>query len=171
MAMYISRYASPLGEITFTADDSGLTGCFFTDQKYFGGRYGDTIVSAGNAVHPYLTDAVRYMDAYFSKKQLPEPPPLHLTAMGTPFQCLVWNCLLTIPYGTVTTYGEIAGTVAVRLRQNHMAAQAVGNAIGHNPISILIPCHRVVGKDHKMLGYAGGIWRKQALLQLEGVEL
>ena len=109
---------------------------------------------------PVLTETARWLDVYFSGKDPDILPPLH--PQGSPFRQAVWNILLTIPRGQTMTYGEIARRLGVR------SAQAVGGAVGHNPISILIPCHRVVGSDGSLTGYAGGFDRKTRLLQLEG---
>ena len=105
------------------------------------------------------------LDLYFQGKQPDFFPALHM--QGTPFQKLVWELLLQIPYGETITYGELAGQIAAQLGRTSMSAQAVGGAVGHNKISILIPCHRVVGRDQSLTGYAGGLERKKWLLELE----
>ena len=115
---------------------------------------------------PVFTEACRWLDIYFSGKEPLFTPPLTLRA--SPFRQAVWEIILTIPYGKTMTYGEIAKRIAMQKGILQMSAQAVGNAVGHNPISLIIPCHRVVGSDGSLTGYAGGIDRKVKLLKLEG---
>lgn len=155
--LFLTHYASPLGPILLAADETGLTGLWFEGQKYFPSFLG---VDYQEKETPILTETVRWLDVYFSRKDPGFLPPLH--PQGSPFRQTVWNILLTIPRGQTMTYGEIARRLGVR------SAQAVGGAVGHNPISILIPCHRVVGSDGSLTGYAGGFDRKARLLQLEG---
>lgn len=156
--LFLTHYASPLGPILLAADETGLTGLWFEAQKYFPSFLG---VDYQEKETPVLTETVRWLDVYFSGKDPGFLPPLH--PQGSPFRQTVWDILLTIPRGQTMTYGEIARRLGVR------SAQAVGGAVGHNPISILIPCHRVVGSDGSLTGYAGGFDRKTRLLQLEGV--
>lgn len=155
--LFLTHYASPLGPILLAADETGLTGLWFEAQKYFPSFSG---VDYQEKETPVLTETVRWLDVYFSGKDPGFLPPLH--PQGSPFRQAVWNILLTIPRGQTMTYGEIARRLGVH------SAQAVGGAVGHNPISILIPCHRVVGSDGSLTGYAGGVERKARLLQLEG---
>lgn len=155
--LFLTHYASPLGPILLAADETGLTGLWFEAQKYFPSFSG---VEYQEKETPVLTETVRWLDVYFSGKDPGFLPPLH--PQGSPFRQTVWDILLTIPRGQTITYGEIARRLGVR------SAQAVGGAVGHNPISILIPCHRVVGSDGSLTGYAGGVERKARLLQLEG---
>lgn len=155
--LFLTHYASPLGPILLAADETGLTGLWFEGQKYFPSFSG---VDYQEKETPVLTETARWLDVYFSGKDPDILPPLH--PQGSPFRQAVWNILLTIPRGQTLTYGEIARRLGVR------SAQAVGGAVGHNPISILIPCHRVVGSDGSLTGYAGGVERKARLLQLEG---
>ena len=155
--LFLTHYASPLGPILLAADETGLTGLWFEGQKYFPSFLG---VDYQEKETPVLTETVRWLDVYFSGKDPDILPPLH--PQGSPFRQAVWNILLTIPRGQTMTYGEIARRLGVH------SAQAVGGAVGHNPISILIPCHRVVGSDGSLTGYAGGLDRKTRLLQLEG---
>lgn len=155
--LFLTHYASPLGPILLAADETGLTGLWFEAQKYFPSFLG---VDYQEKETPVLTETVRWLDVYFSGKDPGFLPPLH--PQGSPFRQTVWDILLTIPRGQTITYGEIARRLGVR------SAQAVGGAVGHNPISILIPCHRVVGSDGSLTGYAGGVERKARLLQLEG---
>ena len=155
--LFLTHYASPLGPILLAADETGLTGLWFEAQKYFPSFSG---VEYQEKETPVLTETVRWLDVYFSGKDPVFLPPLH--PQGSPFRQTVWDILLTIPRGQTMTYGEIARRLGVH------SAQAVGGAVGHNPISILIPCHRVVGSDGSLTGYAGGLDRKTRLLQLEG---
>lgn len=155
--LFLTHYASPLGPILLAADETGLTGLWFEGQKYFPSFLG---VDYQEKETPVLTETVRWLDVYFSRKDPGFLPPLH--PQGSPFRQTVWDILLTIPRGQTMTYGEIARRLGVH------SAQAVGGAVGHNPISILIPCHRVVGSDGSLTGYAGGFDRKTRLLQLEG---
>lgn len=155
--LFLTHYASPLGPILLAADETGLTGLWFEAQKYFPSFSG---VEYQEKETPVLTETVRWLDVYFSGKDPGFLPPLH--PQGSPFRQTVWDILLTIPRGQTMTYGEIARRLGVR------SAQAVGGAVGHNPISILIPCHRVVGSDGSLTGYAGGLARKEWLLHLEG---
>lgn len=155
--LFLTHYASPLGPILLAADETGLTGLWFEGQKYFPSFPG---VDYQEKETPVLTETARWLDVYFSGKDPGFLPPLH--PQGSPFRQTVWDILLTIPRGQTMTYGEIARRLGVH------SAQAVGGAVGHNPISILIPCHRVVGSDGSLTGYAGGFDRKTRLLQLEG---
>lgn len=160
---YTATYNSPLGKILLTADGLGLTGLWFVragqDVPDLDGWYGDT--------EPFtLGEARRWLDLYFDRREPDFMPPLHL--MGTAFQKEVWDILLAIPYGKTTTYGAIAGEIARRRGLPRMSAQAVGGAVGRNPVSLLVPCHRVVGKNGSLTGYAGGIDKKRTLLKLEG---
>ena len=160
---YISRYHSPLGEITLAADETGLTGLWFYGQKYYG------LYLQKNPVEkelPIFADAKRWLDIYFSGKEPAFKLSLHFT--GSDFQNEVWEILYTIPYGKTMTYGEIAEMIAKRRGLARMSAQAVGGAVGKNEISIIVPCHRVVGANGSLTGYAGGIAKKMALLKLEG---
>lgn len=155
--MNLTRYESPLGSVLLAADQTGLTGLWFVGQKYFP-SFSDGDFFENET--PVLTEAKHWLSLYFSGKEPDFLPPLH--PQGSSFRQAVWNVLLTIPRGQTMTYGEIARRLNVR------SAQAVGGAVGHNPISILIPCHRVVGSDGSLTGYAGGLARKEWLLHLEG---
>lgn len=160
---YTNHYHSPLGEILLAADEAGLTGLWFVEhQKYFA----QTLDREHEEKDLPLFDSVkRWLDCYFSGKAPDFMPPLHFT--GTDFQREVQNILCTIPYGQTTTYGAIAAQMAKRRGLRRMSARAIGSAVGHNPISIIIPCHRVVGANGSLTGYAGGIDRKIKLLELE----
>ena len=163
---YTMHYVSPLGRILLAADEQGLTGLWFDGAKYFAaGLPADAVPSAT----PALTEAARWLDAYFAGQQPDFLPPLH--PIGSAFQREVWDILLQIPYGKTTTYGAIAAQMAAKRGLARMSAQAVGGAVGHNKISLIIPCHRVVGTGGSLTGYAGGIDKKVQLLKLEGAAL
>lgn len=161
---YVCTYLSPLGEILLAADESGLTGLWFKDQKFFAHGLDHEHEEKDTSI---LSDTRKWLDIYFSGKEPDFYIPLHL--IGTDFQKEVWSILSSIPYGKTMTYGEIAEIVARKRNLKRMSAQAIGSAVGHNEISIIIPCHRVVGSNGSLTGYAGGIDKKEALLKLEGV--
>ena len=154
---------TPLGKIQAAAVDSGLRGLWFAGQKYFPSNTKDWIEKPD---HPVFVSLKAWLREYFTGKK-PEPK-IPLSPVGTGFQQAVWKELLKIPYGTTTTYGAIAARLASG--EKKAAAQAVGGAVGHNPISLLIPCHRVLGADGSLTGYAGGLEKKRALLELEAGE-
>ncbi len=158
---YTTTYESPMGRILLAADEKGLTGLWFEGQKYFA-LYLDK--EHRQEETPLLEDAKKWLDQYFAGQNPGFQPPLHFT--GTDFQKEVWALLCTIPYGETTTYGALARRLAAK--RGCGSAQAVGGAVGHNQISILVPCHRVVGSKGSLTGYAGGIRTKIALLRLEG---
>lgn len=159
---YTSIYPSRLGDILLAADEIGLTGLWFFGQSYFA----DTLPTEQIAQEtPILAQAREWLDEYFSGKEPDFTPKLH--PIGSPFRQAVWKLLLQIPYGQTTTYGEIARQLEKLQNRPHMSAQAVGGAVGHNGISIIIPCHRVVGTKGSLTGYAGGLDKKMALLELE----
>ena len=163
---YTSHYQSPLGGILLAADDTGLTGLWFEGQKYFARCLEQ---EHEEKEIPVLKETKRWLDLYFSGKEPDFTVPIHL--IGTDFQKEVWRLLCQIPYGKTMTYGEIAARLAARKGLAHMSAQAVGGAVGHNKISILVPCHRVVGVDGSLTGYAGGMDKKVKLLTLEKVDM
>ena len=162
---YTTHYDSPLGGILLAADGEGLTGLWFDGAKYYAGGL-DSDHRAGSL--PVLDETRRWLDIYFTGREPYHMPPLH--ALGTVFQMSVWDILRRIPYGRITTYGAIAKELAARQGLARMSAQAVGGAVGHNKLSILIPCHRVVGSNGSLTGYAGGVDKKNALLRLEGLD-
>ena len=163
---YTSHYGSPIGNILLAADDIGLTGLWFEGQKYFA-LYLD---KEPEEKEISLFEKVKHwLDIYFSGKEPDFTVPLHFT--GTDFQNEVWKILCTIPYGQTMTYGEIAKQIAAKRGLPRMSAQAVGGAVGHNEISIIVPCHRVVGTNGSLTGYAGGIDKKIKLLQLEKADM
>ena len=162
--MYTLHYDSPLGGILLAADEFGLTGLWFEGEKYFA----DILDPEHKAQEtPALLEATRWLDIYFSGQEPDFTPPLH--PIGSPFRQEVWELLLQIPYGQTTTYGALAKQLAEKHGVSQMSAQAVGGAVGHNEISIIIPCHRVVGTNGSLTGYAGGIDKKVQLLTLEKV--
>ena len=164
--VYTSEYASPLGGIILACDDNAIIGLWFSGQKYFG----STLPMHTEAkAHPLLQDARRWLDIYFTGREPDFLPPLH--PVGSAFRQAVWKILLQIPYGKTTTYGEIARQLAAQQGLERMSAQAVGGAVGHNEISIIIPCHRVVGINGSLTGYAGGIDKKIKLLELEHTDM
>ena len=155
---YTHQYPSPLGVITLASDGEALTGLWFEGQRHFGkGLTGET----AERPLPVFDQADRWLDVYFSGEKPDFMPPLR--PRGTAFQEAVWRRLLDIPYGHTVTYGEIAASLGLPLG----AARAVGGAVGRNPISLMIPCHRLVGANGGLTGYAGGIERKKRLLKLE----
>ncbi len=159
---YTWHYTSPLGTITMASDGTALVGLWFDCQKYFP----ETLLS-GCREEPLkvFDEAERWLDVYFTGKA-PDFLPV-LNPRATVFRRTVWEILLTIPYGQTMTYGEVAALAAKRLGRPGMSAQAAGNAVGHNPISLIIPCHRVIGANGSLTGYAGGLDRKAWLLDLE----
>ena len=159
---FIHRYDSPLGGITLASDGAALTGLWFDGQRYFASALNRTYSEADL---PVFDEACRWLDCYFSGKA-PDFTP-KLAPCGTAFQRAVWEILLTVPYGKTVTYGEIAGRVTEAARIPRMSARAVGGAVGRNPISLIIPCHRVIGAGGRLTGYAGGTDRKAKLLALE----
>lgn len=163
---YIQHYDSPLGGILLAADEIGLTGLWFEGQKYFARDLSDVRIEQET---PVLAEAKRWLDIYFTGKEPDFLPPLHPT--GSEFRKAVWEILLQIPYGQTTTYGEIARQLAKKQGLARMSAQAVGGAVGHNEISIIIPCHRVVGTGGSLTGYAGGLDKKIWLLRHEGADM
>lgn len=165
--LYSSNYTSPLGNITIASDGHKLSGLWIEGQKYFASSIKGEMFRNDNL--QIFADTKKWLDKYFAK-QKPNIKELPLAPEGNDFRQAVWDILISIPYGEVTTYGEIAKIIAARFDKSSMSAQAVGGAVGHNPISIIIPCHRVVGKNGSLTGYAGGINLKVKLLELEGVD-
>lgn len=163
---YTSHYRSPIGNILLAADEIGLTGLWFEGQKYFA-LYLDKEHEEREL--PIFEKVKEWLDIYFSGKEPDFTVPLHFT--GTDFQNEVWEILCAIPYGRTMTYGEIAKQIAAKKGLPRMSAQAVGGAVGRNGISIIVPCHRVVGANGSLTGYAGGIDKKIKLLQLEKADM
>lgn len=163
---YTHEYVSPIGKLTIASDGTSVTGLWIKGQKY----YADTLETDAKEYDlPIFVSVRKWLDCYFSGREPDFVPPL--SPKGSPFRQSVWNILCEIPYGEVITYGDIAKKIALQTGKDCMSAQAVGGAVGHNPISIIIPCHRVVGSDGSLTGYAGGIGNKMRLLILEGMEM
>lgn len=160
--VYKHLYISQLGGITLAGNNESLTGLWFDGQKFFPHKL---ISESIESVLPIFTQTCNWLDIYFSGRIPDFIPPISLNT--TPFRKAVYDILLTIPYGQTMTYGEIANIIAEQNGVERMSAQAVGGAVGHNPVSIIIPCHRVVGADGRLTGYAGGLDRKIELLKLE----
>ena len=164
--VYTCEYKSPLGDILLAADEIGLTGLWFEGQKYFANTLPDEHLPQETEI---LTEAKKWLDVYFSGEEPKFTPPLH--PIGSTFRQTVWQILLQIPYRQTISYGEIARKIAELKGTSRMSAQAVGGAVGHNEISIIIPCHRVVGTNGSLTGYAGGIDKKISLLELEHADM
>ena len=161
---YINHYQSPIGHITMASNGEALIGLWFEGQKYFGSTL------AANPIPrelPIFAQTARWLDIYFQGQNPDFTPPLHLQTSD--FRRLVWQKMLQIPFGQTTTYGTIAAEIAEQKGLPSMSAQAVGNAVAHNPFLIIVPCHRVIGADGSLTGYAGGTDKKRRLLALEGV--
>ncbi len=165
---HVTNYQSPVGLLTIASHDGKLVGLWMRGQKYFGAIVTEDLVEKDD--EPILQETKRWLDAYFAGDK-PAPGDVPLAPHGGEFRQTVWNILCAIPYGEVITYGDIAKELAARMGKPSMSCQAVGGAVGHNPISIIIPCHRVVGANGSLTGYAGGLSAKSALLALEGVDI
>lgn len=163
---YITHYQSPVGSILLAADETGLTGLWFDGQKYYADRLDPEHEEKDT---PVLAQTKEWLTIYFSGREPLFSPPVHM--LGTPFQLSVWKILQKIPYGKTVTYGEIAKEIAKQKGLSRISAQAVGGAVGHNKISVIIPCHRVVGTNGSLTGYAGGIEKKVKLLALEKADM
>lgn len=161
---YVLEYVSPVGLLKLTSNGQALTAVAFPQQRYQERRM-DT-QEPGDRREELLL-AKRWLDLYFEGRELDFLPPL--APRGTPFRRLVWKLLLEIPYGQTVSYGQLAKRAAELLGKDNMAPQAIGGAVGRNPINILIPCHRVLGADGSLTGYGGGVERKKFLLNLEGI--
>lgn len=166
--LYKALYTSPIGELTLASDGENLVGLWFKGQKYF--AHGITEELIENSCLKIFAVTKNWLDRYF-KGENPAISELKLAPRGNEFRQEVWRILCEIPYGKTTTYGDIAQKLAARRGLERMSAQAVGGAVGHNPISIIIPCHRVVGKNGSLTGYAGGIRNKIKLLELENANI
>lgn len=163
---YICRYSSPIGGITIASNGNAITGLWFDGQKYFGATLSQ---QQEEKDLPVFAQTKQWLDLYFDGEIPNFTPPLSM--MASPFRRMVWEILRTIPYGQTMTYGQIAERIAERWGRSKMSAQAVGGAVGHNPISLIIPCHRVVGTGGSLTGYAGGIDKKVYLLMLEKADM
>ena len=153
--IYYSYYNSPIGLLSLESNGQDLTGLYFTTES----------IQVSSDL-PVFAATAAWLDAYFCGQPSKSDIPVHLT--GTPFQLQVWEILRAIPFGEVMTYGDIAREMAVRTGRQKMSAQAVGQAVGRNPVSIIIPCHRVIGSGNRLTGYAGGLDKKTWLLRHEG---
>ena len=160
---YIYKYSSPLGGMTLASDGDAITGAWFDGQKYFGATLKGERREADLLI---FSEAAAWLDRYFRGERPGTLPAIRLE--GSAFRMAVWDILRQIPYGQVVTYGWIAEAIARKLGLKHMSAQAVGGAVGHNPVSVFVPCHRVVGSGGSLTGYAGGMDRKVRLLEIEG---
>ena len=160
--IHTSQYTSPLGKITIACDEEAIIGLWFNEQKHFGSTLSENVVEDS---HHLLEEASAWLDIYFQGLKPDFTPQVKMT--GTEFRKEVWKILMTIPYGKTMTYGQIAKEIAKKRNPKKMSAQAIGGAVGNNPISLIIPCHRVIGKDGNLVGYAGGVDRKTKLLEME----
>ena len=161
---YIYHYDSPIGGMTLASDGDSLIGLWFNGQKHFASSLNGEFVEK---ILPVFEETIHWLDTYFGGKAPDFVPPLSLR--GTPFQKEIWEILLSIPYGETMTYGEIAQIIANKRGLPRMSAQAVGGAVGRNPVSLIVPCHRVVGSNGQLTGYAGGIDKKAKLLSMEKI--
>lgn len=160
---YTCYYHSPLGRLLLACDETGLVGAWFEEAKHFGRGLSEETLDKPE--HYHLREARAWLDAYFAG-QCPEQLPA-LSCRGTVFQKQVWAVLQTVPYGQTVTYGQLAEAVSERFDWSRVSARAVGGAVGRNPLSLFIPCHRVLGASGQLTGYAGGLSRKEQLLALE----
>lgn len=158
---YHAVCTSPLGEIGLVCSESALVALWLPGQREF---TGETV----SEDHPVLNRSIRWLERYFAG-QAPDPNELPLELQGSPFQTLCWELLLQIPYGTSRTYGDLAKDAAKKLGIPKMSPQAVGRAVGANPIAIIVPCHRCLGSGGALTGYAGGLHLKRQLLSLERI--
>lgn len=163
---YTAAYQSSVGDVLLAADETGLTGLWFEGEKFYALSLDPEHEERET---PIFAITRRWLDIYFSGHEPDFMPPVHM--IGSEFRRCVWELLLQIPYGTTVTYGDLARQVARRRGLRRMSAQAVGGAVGHNEISIIVPCHRVVGTNGSLTGYAGGMDKKRRLLELEGVDM
>ena len=161
---YMCKYESKIGRIVLLSDGNAITGLWFDGQKNFYNVYEEY-----NKELEIFKQTKKWLDIYFSGK-VPEYS-IPVSYVGTEFRKRVWEILEEIPYGKTITYGEIAKRIADEKKMKKMSSQAVGNAVSHNPISIIIPCHRVVGNKNNLTGYAGGLEKKIELLKLEGINV
>lgn len=164
--LYYKKLASPLGEITLRSNGEALTGLWFVDDKHYGAK---DIAGAALADLELFMQAEAWLAEYFAGREPKVSVPLKL--QGSEFQMQVWRLMQDIPYGRLVTYGDIAKKIAAQKGLARMSAQAVGGAVGHNPLCIIVPCHRVVGANGSLTGYGGGMWRKVRLLELEKVDI
>lgn len=166
--VYKTYYVSPVGTLLIASDGENLIGLCIQGQEYYLDKIEKEAILKNDL--ELFVKTKKWLNQYF-KRENPSLNELSLAPSGNPFRQCVWNLLCEIPYGKTTTYGELAKKVAKKMKKTSMSAQAVGNAVGHNPISIIIPCHRVIGKNGNLTGYAGGIDNKIKLLTLEGIQI
>ena len=164
---YLSRYESPLGAMTMVGDGEYLTGLWFDGQKYDRSTISDDAVLRPHL--PVFTQTAQWLDTYFGGTDPVFTPPIRVE--GSDFKKMVTSIMLSIPFGATSTYARIAAEVARRMGRKQMSAQAVGGAVGRNPIVLIVPCHRVLASDGSLRGYAGGVDRKERLLEMEGVNV
>ena len=164
---YLSHYESPLGAMTMASDGEHLTGLWFDGQKYDRSTIDDDAVLQPRL--PVFTQTAQWLDAYFEGADPGFTPPIRVE--GSNFKKMVSSTMLSIPFGATSTYTRIAAEVARRMGRKQMSAQAVGGAVGRNPITLIVPCHRVLASDGSLRGYAGGVDRKDRLLEMEGVNM
>ncbi len=165
---YSTTYQSPMGTITLACEGNNLIGLWLDSQKYHGSKILEKATEKNDLQAFHSTK--KWLDKYFTGKK-PDISELPLAPIGGEFRQDIWKILCEIPYGKVITYNDIAKKMAKKRSKERMSCQAVGGAVGHNPISIIIPCHRVVGSNGSLTGYAGGIDKKIKLLELEGVDM
>ena len=161
--LYKMYYNSPLGRLLLVSNDESLIGLWIEGQKFYLNGITEDLIQKDTEI---LQKTKLWLDKYFSGEKM-SPFDLSISPRGSSFRQVVWDILCKIPYGKTITYGDIAKIVADKMGRKSMSSQAVGNAVGHNPISIIIPCHRVIGKNGDLTGYAGGLERKIQLLRLE----
>ena len=166
--MYFTYYESSLGRMLLSGTEEGVSGLWMSAQKYYAATMDEQMTQRDDL--PLFEQTQKWLDRYFNKEQ-PDPEALKLAPKGTDFRRAVWDILLKIPYGRTTSYGAIAKSITERRKGRKTSARAVGGAVGHNPISIIIPCHRVVGSDGSLTGFASGLDKKVWLLQHEDVIL
>lgn len=164
---FYTTYKSPIGKLTLAGNENALMGLWIEGQKYFGNRILEYAKRKDEL--SIFIDTQNWLDRYFEGKK-PQIQELSISLLGSDFQKEVWKLLCDIPYGTTVTYGMLAKKTAKKLGKISMSSQAVGGAVGHNPISIIIPCHRVVGANGSLTGYAAGIEVKRELLMFEGIK-
>jgi methylated-DNA-[protein]-cysteine S-methyltransferase len=163
---YVHKIKSPVGMLTVSSDGKNVSGLWIEGQKYFAKTMEKDVLEQNLSIFETVQ---KWLDIYFSGREPDFIPPL--MPKGSPFQKSIWNNLCKIPYGQTTSYGELAKQFELENQGKHTSARAIGNAVGHNPISILIPCHRVIGKNGNLTGYAGGIANKIKFLKMEGINI
>ena len=166
--VYKTYYESPIGSITLASDGENIIGLWMEGQKYYGDTVTEEMIEKNELV--IFAKTKKWLDRYFMGEK-PNISEISLVPRGGEFRTIIWDILCQIPYGQVTTYGEIGKKAAKIMNKKNMSAQAVGGAVGHNPISIIIPCHRVISGNGSLTGFSGGLNKKIALLKHEGVDM